>query len=106
MVCFCHYSSLQIEKHEFLLGSAINAVVSQVMLVLRDRGLQLIRDIPEEVKNLTIYGDQARVQQVLTNFLLNMARHSPSPDGWVELQVRPSSKQSFDGLNIIHIAFR
>ncbi|PWA67173.1 phytochrome B [Artemisia annua] len=99
-------SSLQIEKHEFLLGSVINAVVSQVMLVLRDRGLQLIRDIPEEVKNLTIYGDQARVQQVLTNFLLNMARHSPSPDGWVELQVRPSLKQTFDGLNIVHIAFR
>ncbi|GKB13438.1 phytochrome B [Tanacetum coccineum] len=99
-------SSLQIEKHKFLLGSLINAVVSQVMLVLRDRGLQLIRDIPEEVKSLTIYGDQARVQQVLTNFLLNMARHSPSPDGWVEFQVRPSLKQTFDGMNIVHIAFR
>ncbi|KVH90181.1 GAF domain-containing protein [Cynara cardunculus var. scolymus] len=67
------------DKHEFLLGSVIDVVVSQVMLLVRDRGVQLIRDIPEEVKTLTVYGDQARVQQVLTNFLLNMVRHSPSP---------------------------
>lgn len=94
------------EKHEFVLDSAIDAVVSQVMLLLQDRGLQLIRDIPEEVKTLTIYGDQARVQQVLINFLLNMVRHSPSPGGWVEIQVRPSLKQTSDGKNVVHIAFR
>nr|XP_043614170.1 phytochrome B-like [Erigeron canadensis] len=97
--------SLEMEKHEFVLGNVINAVVSQVMLLLQHRGLQLIRDIPEEVKTLTIYGDQARMQQVLTDFLLNMARHSPSPGGWVELQVRPTLKQTSDG-NVVHVAFR
>ncbi|PQQ20386.1 phytochrome B [Prunus yedoensis var. nudiflora] len=43
--------SLELEKSEFFLGSVINAVVSQVML-LRERDLQLIRDIPEEIKTL------------------------------------------------------
>ncbi|XP_071727145.1 phytochrome B-like [Rutidosis leptorrhynchoides] len=99
-------SSLEMEKHDFVLGSVIDAVVSQVMLLLMDRGLQLIRDIPEEVKALTIYGDRVRVQQVLTNFLLNMARHSPSPGGWVEIQVRPTLKLTSNGDSIAHIAFR
>ncbi|KAL4592414.1 hypothetical protein LXL04_005408 [Taraxacum kok-saghyz] len=97
-------SSLDLEIHEFVLGSVIDVVVSQVLLVLRERCVQLIRDIPEEVKTLTIYGDQARIQQVLTNFLLNMVRHSPA-GGWVEIQVRPSLKQTYDGNNV-HIAFR
>lgn len=100
------FSPLELEKHDFLLGSVIDAVVSQVMFALRDRGVQLIRDIPEEVKTLTVYGDQTRVQQVLTNFLLNMVHHSPSPNGWVEIQVRPTLKQIFDGMTDVHIEFR
>ncbi|KAI3823563.1 hypothetical protein L1987_05002 [Smallanthus sonchifolius] len=98
--------SLEIEKHEFLLGSVIDAVVSQVMAELQDRGLQLIRDIPEKVKSLTVYGDQPRIQQVLINFLLNMVRHSPLPGGWVEIQVRPTLKPTSDGKNVVNIAFR
>lgn len=98
--------SLELEKDDFLLGSVINAVVSQVMLLLRERGLQLIRDIPEEIKTLTVYGDQMRVQQVLADFLLNMVRYAPSPEGWVEIHVRPSLKQTSDGVTTVHIEFR
>nr|QCQ83077.1 phytochrome B-like protein [Ambrosia artemisiifolia] len=97
---------LELEKQDFVLVSVIDAVVSQVMFALRDGGVQLIRDIPEEVKTLTVHGDQTRVQQVLTNFLLNMVKHSPSPNGWVEIQVRPSLKQSIDGMSDVHIEFK
>ncbi|XP_076943168.1 phytochrome B-like [Bidens hawaiensis] len=97
---------LELEKHDFVLGSVIDAVVSQVMFALRDGGVQLIRDIPEEVKALTVFGDQTWVQQVLTNFLLNMVHHAPSPNGWVEIQVRPTLKQIFDGMTDVHIDFR
>lgn len=41
---------MELEKGEFLLRSVINVVVSQVMIILRERNLQLIRVIPEEVK--------------------------------------------------------
>ncbi|KAL3505624.1 hypothetical protein ACH5RR_031006 [Cinchona calisaya] len=97
---------LELEKSEFLLGSVIDAVVSQVMLLLRERGLQLIRDIPEEIKILAVYGDQPRIQQVLAEFLLNMVRYAPSPEGWVEIQLRHRLKQTSIGINILHIEFR
>ncbi|XP_024983566.1 phytochrome B-like isoform X1 [Cynara cardunculus var. scolymus] len=97
---------LEVEKEEFVVGNVIDGVVSQVMLILRDRGVQLIRDIPGEVKTLSVYGDQLRLQQVLTNFLLNMVRHSPSPNGWVEIQVRPTLKPTFYGTTNVHIDFR
>ncbi|CAI9118965.1 OLC1v1020604C2 [Oldenlandia corymbosa var. corymbosa] len=98
--------SLELVKSDFLLGSVIDAVVSQVMILLRERGLQLIRDIPEEIKTLVVYGDQARLQQVLAEFLLNMVHYAPSPEGWVEIQLRPSLKQLSTGINILHFEFR
>lgn len=98
--------SLELEKGEFFVGGVIDAVVSQVMMLLRERGLQLIRDIPEEIKTLAVYGDQVRVQQVLADFLLNMVRYTPSPDGWVEIQVQPRLKQISGETTMVHIEFR
>ncbi|KAI4338555.1 hypothetical protein MLD38_023600 [Melastoma candidum] len=98
--------SLVLEKVEFLLGNVINAVVSQVMMLLRERGLQLIRDIPDEIKTLAVYGDQVRIQQVLADFLLNMVRYAPSPEGWVEIHVRPSLKQLPNSHTVVHAEFR
>ncbi|KAJ6768515.1 TWO-COMPONENT HISTIDINE KINASE [Salix koriyanagi] len=97
---------LELEKAEFLLGSVINAVVSQAMLLLRERNLQLLRDIPEEIKTLVVYGDQARIQQVLADFLLNMVRYAPSSAGWVEIHVSPTLKQISDGHTLVHMEFK
>lgn len=97
---------MELEKEEFLLGSVINAVVSQVMLLLRERNLQLIRDIPEEVKTLAVYGDQVRIQQVLADFLLNMVRYAPSEEGWVEIHVRPILTTIADGHSMVRTEFR
>ncbi|XP_030973606.1 phytochrome B [Quercus lobata] len=98
--------SLELEKGEFFLGSVINSVVSQVMMLLREKNLQLIRDIPEEIKSLAVYGDQIRIQQVLADFLLNMVRYAPSPEGWVEIHVRPSLKQISDVHTLVRTEFR
>ncbi|KAK9992095.1 hypothetical protein SO802_027080 [Lithocarpus litseifolius] len=98
--------SLELEKGEFFLGSVINSVVSQVMMLLREKNLQLIRDIPEEIKSLAVYGDQIRIQQVLADFLLNMVRYAPSPEGWVEIHVRPSLKQISDAHTLVRTEFR
>lgn len=98
--------SLELEKVEFMLGSVINAVVSQVMILLQERDLQLIRDIPEEIKTLAVCGDQVRIQQILVEFLVNMVRYAPAPGGWVEIHVRPRLKQVRDGLDVVYIEFR
>ncbi|GKV20507.1 hypothetical protein SLEP1_g30623 [Rubroshorea leprosula] len=73
--------SMELEKAEFSLGNVINVVVSQVMLLLRERNLQLIWDIPEEIKTLAVYG-------------------------WVAIHVHPSMKQISDGLTIVHTEFK
>lgn len=88
-----------------MLGNVINAVVSQVDITTR-RGLQLIMDIPEEIKTLAICGDQVRIQQVLAELLVNMVRYAPSPDGWVEIHVQPRLKHKSDGQNVVYIEFR
>ncbi|KZV36632.1 phytochrome B [Dorcoceras hygrometricum] len=98
--------SMELEKKRFVLESVINTVVSQAMLLLRERGLQLICDIPEEVKTLELNGDQIRFQQVLADFLMSMTRYAPSPDGWIELQVRPTPKRISEGIVMAHIEFR
>lgn len=84
----------------------MNAVVSQTMSLLRERDLQLIRDIPDEIKDASAYGDQFRIQQVLADFLLSMAQSAPSENGWVEIQVRPNVKQNSDGTNTELFIFR
>ncbi|GJN08062.1 hypothetical protein PR202_ga25950 [Eleusine coracana subsp. coracana] len=98
--------SLVLEKDEFSLGSVMNAVVSQVMLLLRERDLQLIRDIPDEIKEASAYGDQYRIQQVLSDFLLSMVRFAPTENGWVEIHVRPNVKQNSDGTETMLFVFR
>ncbi|KAI3948107.1 hypothetical protein MKX01_014706 [Papaver californicum] len=98
--------SLEFEEAEFSLGNLINALVGQVMILIRERGLQLIRDIPEEIKTLAVIGDQDRIQQVLINFLLSAVQYTPSPGGWVEIQVQSSLKKISDGKELLHLEFR
>ncbi|KAI3871888.1 hypothetical protein MKX03_012924 [Papaver bracteatum] len=98
--------SFEFDEAEFSVGNLINAVVSQVMILLRERGLQLIRDIPEEIKTLAVIGDQIRVQQVLVNFLLSTVQYTPSPGGWVEIQIQSSPKKNSDGKELLHLEFR
>ncbi|KAK1317580.1 Phytochrome B [Acorus calamus] len=97
---------LVFDKSEFLLGSVINAVVSQVIILLRERGLQLIPDISEDIKALSVYGDRFRIQQILADFLLTMVRCSPSPEGWIEIQARTNLKQNSDGEHLVDLQFK
>ncbi|WOH15850.1 hypothetical protein DCAR_0935396 [Daucus carota subsp. sativus] len=79
------------DKTDFLLGNVINVVISQVTLLLKGRDVQLIHNIPEEIRRLIVYGDEARVQQVLTTFLSSMVNHVP--EGWVDFQLQPIMQQ-------------
>lgn len=82
----------------------INAVISQVMSVLNERGVQLIHNIPEEIKRLTVYGDEARVQRVLTALLSSMANYAQ--EGWVVFGLQPIMQQTSDNTSNIPIEFR
>lgn len=91
---------------EFVLGNVLDAVVSQVMILLKERNLQLFHETPKEIKALSLYGDRIRLQLVLSNFLLNVVHHAPSPDGWVEIKISPGLKLIRDGNEFLRLQFR
>lgn len=99
-------SSTDLDMAEFLLGSVMDAIISQVMLLLKEKNLQLIFKISEETKTTSLYGDRIRLQQVLAEFLLNIVHHAPSPDGWVEIEVAPSLRLIEDGIELVHLQIR
>ncbi|ONI10875.1 hypothetical protein PRUPE_4G073900 [Prunus persica] len=98
--------SVKLNMGEFVLGNILDAIVSQSMISLREKNLQLFHEIPEEVKSLSLHGDQIRLQLVLSDFLLNVVNHAPSPDGWVEIKILPGLKLIQDGNNCIRLQFR
>ncbi|KAF7840406.1 phytochrome E isoform X2 [Senna tora] len=98
--------TLQLKTEEFLLGNILDAIFSQVMILISGRNLQLIHEIPVEIKMLTLFGDQIRLQMVLSDFLLNVVSHTTSPNGWVEIKISPGLKIIQDGNELIHLQFR
>lgn len=97
---------VDLNMEEFLLGSVLDTIISQVMIPLRERNLQLFHEIPEEMKNLSLFGDQVRLQLVLSDFLLNVVHHASSPDGWVEIKILPGLKLIQDGSEFVRIQIR
>lgn len=91
---------------EFLLGNILDAIVSQGMIPLREKNLQLFHEIPHEMKKLSLYGDQITLQLVLSDFFLNIVHHTHSTDGWVEIKISPGLKLIQDGDEFVRIQFR
>jgi signal transduction histidine kinase len=100
----CRY--LELETTEFVMGTVMDAVVSQGMITSREKGLQLIRETPREIKSVCLFGDQVRLQQVLADFLLNAVRFTPSSEGWVGIKVVPTKKRLGGGIHVVHLEFR
>ncbi|KAG4990976.1 hypothetical protein JHK82_024456 [Glycine max] len=96
--------TLQLNMEEFVLGNILDAIVSQVMMLIREKNLQLFHEIPDEIKMLSLYGDQIRLQVVLSDFLLNVVSHTASPNGWVEIKISPGLTLQ-DGNEFIHLKF-
>ncbi|KAJ4977508.1 hypothetical protein NE237_002614 [Protea cynaroides] len=98
--------TVELNAVEFVLGNVLDVVISQVMISLTEKKLHLIHEIPEEVRTLPLYGDQIRLQQVLSDFLINIVHHTPAPDGWVEIKVTPSLRLIQDVVEFVHLQIR
>ncbi|EEF42722.1 phytochrome E [Ricinus communis] len=97
---------IELKVEEFFLVNVLDAIVSQIMLLLRERSIQLFHEIPEEIKTVSVYGDQIRLQLVLSDFLLSVVRHAPSPDGWVEIKVSSGLKLMQDSHEFLRVQIR
>ncbi|VFQ60291.1 unnamed protein product [Cuscuta campestris] len=97
---------VELKTEEFVVGNVIDAVVTQAMIPLEEKNLKLLHDVPDRIRSLTLYGDQIKLQLVLSDFLLSVVNHSPSSDGWVEIRVIPGLKLMQDGNAFICVQFR
>ncbi|HEY1025392.1 MAG TPA: CHASE domain-containing protein [Sphingobacteriaceae bacterium] len=67
---------LQISKKPFLLKDLINESVENVQHMFNSH--QIIK--PERIPDVTINGDKLRLEQAITNFLVNAIKYSPGAD--------------------------
>lgn len=91
---------------EFEMRTVMDAVISQGMTISREKGLQIIRETPREIITMRLFGDQVRLQQVLSDFLLNAVRFTPSSEGWVKIKVVPTRKRLGGNEHVMHLEFR
>ncbi|PWA87531.1 GAF domain-containing protein [Artemisia annua] len=98
--------NVELNLDHFVMENLLDAIVSQVMIMLKEKNIPLVHEIPDQVKTLALVGDQIRLQIVLSDFLLSVVNHAPSPDGWVEIKVSPGLRMIQDGHEFIHLQFR
>ncbi|KAL7591632.1 hypothetical protein Lser_V15G32620 [Lactuca serriola] len=98
--------SMKLNMDQFVMENLLDAIVSQVMMVLKEKNIPLVHEIPVQVKKLALLGDQIRLQMVLSDFLLSIVHHAPSQNGWVEIKVAPGLRMIQDGHEFIHLQFR
>ncbi|KAG2238918.1 hypothetical protein Bca4012_023703 [Brassica carinata] len=97
---------LQLETEEFRLESVLDTIISQVMIMLRERKSQLRVEVAQEVKTLTLYGDRVKLQLILADLLRNIVNHAPFPDSWVGIKISPGHKLAHNNNPYIHLQFR
>ncbi|KAI3977484.1 hypothetical protein MKX01_000397 [Papaver californicum] len=98
---------LEMNILEFSLGEALEAVMIQGTPLCQERQLQFIHDLPVEVSSMYLCGDNLRLQQVLSNFLINAILFTPaSKDSSVFFTVIPKKQCVGNGVYIVHLEFR
>ncbi|KAL8152240.1 hypothetical protein V2J09_010000 [Rumex salicifolius] len=99
--------SLELSLGNFNLGKAMDAVMSQVMTLSQENGVQIIYDSPPEICSMQLYGDHLRLQQVLSDFLVNSVNFSPVFEGSsVTFTVVPRKEAFGRKLQVVHLEFR
>ncbi|MFS7889725.1 putative PAS domain, phytochrome, GAF domain, histidine kinase/HSP90-like ATPase [Helianthus anomalus] len=98
--------NVELNLDQFVMENLLDAIVSQAMIVLKEKDIPLVHEIPNHVKMLDLVGDQIKLQIILSDFLISIVNHAPSPDGWVEIKVSPGLRMIQNGQEFIHLQFR
>ncbi|KAM3697006.1 hypothetical protein ACJW31_06G080300 [Castanea mollissima] len=98
---------MEMSSGEFNLGEALEAVINQVMILSQERQVQVIRDSPAEASSMNLYGDNLRLQQVLSDFLTNALLFTPAFEGSsIAFRVIPRKERIGMKMHIVHLEFR
>ncbi|OSM04341.1 hybrid sensor histidine kinase/response regulator [Magnetofaba australis] len=79
------------DKGRFLLTDIVESVLSILLPRAREKGLEVVVEIPPEVSN-ELEGDSKRLRQVLLNLLGNAVKFTDS--GTISLTVAPTSEEA------------
>ncbi|XP_022999618.1 phytochrome A [Cucurbita maxima] len=96
---------IDLEMDEFTLHEVLMVSISQVMLKIKGKGIQIVNETPEEAMSETLYGDSLRLQQVLANFLLISVSYAPS-GGQLTISTNVTKNQLGKSVHLVHLEFR
>lgn len=96
---------LELETSQFMMGHVIDAVISQGMMSAKQRNVHIVRDLPNDLKTLCLFGDQARLQQVLGTLLFCAIHHTGSFEAWVGFKVALTKRRLDDRVHLMRFEF-
>ncbi|XP_076935037.1 phytochrome C-like [Bidens hawaiensis] len=97
----------EIKFAEFKLGESLEVVMNQVAGLRHERKVEVVFDAPEQVLSLSVFGDNLRVQQVLSDFLSNALSFTPYFEGSsVIFRVMHKMERIGAKVQVAHVEFR
>lgn len=99
-------SYTEMKSDEFNLGEALEVVKNEVMILSRERLVQVRYELPAEVSFMYLYGDILRLQQVLSDFLATAIFFSPPEGSSIEFRLIPRKECIGTLTHVLHIEFR
>ncbi|KAK1439768.1 hypothetical protein QVD17_05588 [Tagetes erecta] len=98
---------MEVKCAEFKLGESLEVVLNQVKSLSRERKVEVVFDAPEQVTSLSVFGDNLRVQQVLSDFLSNALNFAPDFEGSsVLFRVTHKMERIGAKIQVAHLEFR
>ncbi|KAK3033991.1 hypothetical protein RJ639_033276, partial [Escallonia herrerae] len=92
---------MEVNSAEFNLGESLEVVINQ------ERQVLVINESPAEVSSMYLYGDNLRLQQVLSDFLTNALLFTPAFEGSsVLLRLTPRKRSIGTKIRIVHLEIR
>lgn len=76
---------MDITPAQYSLSSVINDLVTMIQVRAVDKDLEFKLDIDPNIPD-NLFGDEIRIKQIITNFLTNSVKYTPS--GWIKLSIR------------------
>ncbi|KAI3675142.1 hypothetical protein L1987_84727 [Smallanthus sonchifolius] len=98
---------MEVKCAEFKLGESLEVVLNQVKSLSRERKVEVVLDAAEQVSSLSLFGDNLRVQQVLSDFLSNALSFTPDFEGSsVLFRVTHKMERIGAKIQVAHLEFR
>lgn len=89
---------MELVKEPYQVSSVLNDVLNIAMIRLAEKPIQLKVDVDKTIPE-TLYGDEAKVRQILTNILNNAVKYTN--EGQIELRITWERRQKIALLKIV-----